>query len=227
MQEHDFLLYTDGASDQRTTAGSALILIHKEKSEILRELKINFFLGKATNNEAELLAMILGLITFQIYLNKTTNISLTPTNREESTEKTTNSNIIAVDWFTDSEYILKSTTDYIQKWQQNGWKTANRDSVKNKVLWRTYLCQKERLGDIKVRGHHVYGHTGDHYNELCDEGAVLAKNNRIDHEWNLIDLSKELDRIHQLEQKLDTITEDTFLKITEHFYNKLSKIILR
>ena len=37
--------------------------------------------------------------------------------------------------FTDSKYVKSGITDWIHNWKKNGWKTANKQKVKNKELW--------------------------------------------------------------------------------------------
>ena len=37
--------------------------------------------------------------------------------------------------FTDSKYVKSGITEWINNWKKNGWKTANKQKVKNKDLW--------------------------------------------------------------------------------------------
>ena len=41
----------------------------------------------------------------------------------------------AVQIFTDSKYVKSGITEWIHNWKKNGWKTANKQKVKNKELW--------------------------------------------------------------------------------------------
>ena len=41
----------------------------------------------------------------------------------------------SVQIFTDSKYVKSGITEWIQKRKKNGWKTANKQPVKNKELW--------------------------------------------------------------------------------------------
>ncbi|MCL4128373.1 UNVERIFIED_CONTAM: hypothetical protein GTU68_004717, partial [Idotea baltica] len=79
---------------------------------------------------------------------------------------------LELQWFCDSQYVLKSATEYIHNWLRNGWKTASKKPVKNQALWRAYVGVRER---IKVNAHHVYGHTGHPENEACDSAATWAR----------------------------------------------------
>ena len=40
-----------------------------------------------------------------------------------------------VEIFTDSKYVKSGITEWIHNWKKNGWKTANKQEVKNKELW--------------------------------------------------------------------------------------------
>ena len=42
---------------------------------------------------------------------------------------------IKVQIFTDSKYVKLGITEWIHNWKKNGWKTANKQPVKNKELW--------------------------------------------------------------------------------------------
>ena len=37
--------------------------------------------------------------------------------------------------FTDSKYVKSGITEWIHNWKKNGWKTANKQKVKNIELW--------------------------------------------------------------------------------------------
>lgn len=71
---------------------------------------------------------------------------------------------------TDSQYVIKSMTEWIHGWKRKGWKTQ-KGEVKNKSLIQSLdiECQKHSV-DWKW----VKGHSGDKYNELADELAVKA-----------------------------------------------------
>ena len=38
--------------------------------------------------------------------------------------------------FTDSKYVKSGITEWIHNWKKNGWKTADKQPVKNKELWK-------------------------------------------------------------------------------------------
>ena len=69
---------------------------------------------------------------------------------------------------TDSEYVRKGITEWIQKWKSNGWRTASKQPVKNAELW-------QRLDEL-VQHHQIHwrwvkGHSGHRENEIADQLA--------------------------------------------------------
>ena len=77
--------------------------------------------------------------------------------------------------YTDSQYVKNGITSWIFNWKKNGWKTANKKPVANKDLW----IELEKYVDFhSVSWFWVKGHSGDHYNEIADELAVKAMNQR-------------------------------------------------
>lgn len=70
--------------------------------------------------------------------------------------------------FTDSEYLRNGITKWIQGWKRNGWRTSQREPVKNRDLWQRLDEQVQRH---KVEWHWLKGHAGHTENERCD---VLA-----------------------------------------------------
>jgi len=72
---------------------------------------------------------------------------------------------------TDSQYLVKGMTQWIDGWIKKGWKTASRQSVKNKELWLELhqLSQKHKITWVWVKGH-----DGHPENERCDQLANEA-----------------------------------------------------
>jgi ribonuclease HI len=81
-----------------------------------------------------------------------------------------------VSLYSDSAYLINGfKKKWIDKWQRNGWQTAGKKPVENRDLWEELL----KLTRIHtVEWNKVAGHSGDHYNERCDElarGRVRGK----------------------------------------------------
>ena len=116
-----YVIYSDGGGTKLSAAAGACIIEDK-----LNNNRVNLvaYLGVATNNEAEIFAGLLGFC-FLYALNDKTSDELV--------------------WVSDSEYALKSATEYIKNWQTNNWKTASRTTVKNLALWKTFLRYSEGI----------------------------------------------------------------------------------
>lgn len=72
---------------------------------------------------------------------------------------------------TDSLYLKDGITQWIKRWQANGWRTAGRKPVKNEDLWRRLTAAIERHD---VEWHWVRGHSGHPENERADQLARLG-----------------------------------------------------
>ena len=70
---------------------------------------------------------------------------------------------------TDSQYVQKGISEWIHNWKRRGWKTANKEPVKNADLWRELdqLASQQKVEWIWVKGH-----AGHIENERAD---VLAR----------------------------------------------------
>jgi ribonuclease HI len=66
---------------------------------------------------------------------------------------------------TDSQYVQKGISEWINQWKRNGWKTSGKKPVKNTDLW----MELDALAAALSPGWEwVRGHAGNEYNELCD-----------------------------------------------------------
>lgn len=133
-------IYTDGAcSGNPGKGGWGAVLLISGNKP--REL--HGVESNTTNNQMELAAVINGL------------------------QDITESQDIII--YTDSIYVKKGITEWIFNWKKNGWKTASKQPVKNKILWQTLDTQVQRHKSIEWVW--VKGHDGNYYNELADELA--------------------------------------------------------
>ena len=69
---------------------------------------------------------------------------------------------------TDSQYVQKGITEWIHKWKERGWRTADKKLVKNVDLWME-LDKATQCHDIQWRW--VKGHAGHPGNEKADQLA--------------------------------------------------------
>ena len=135
-------IYTDGACRNNPGAGGwSAILRFAEKEEKLCGSE-----SHTTNNRMELTAAIRGLESLQ---NKEFLVSV----------------------YSDSRYLHSGITQWIARWKRNGWRTADKKSVRNDDLWKRLdaLNQRHRVSWFWVRGH-----DGNLFNEEADRLARQA-----------------------------------------------------
>jgi ribonuclease HI len=69
---------------------------------------------------------------------------------------------------TDSQYVQKGISQWIQAWKRRGWRTADRQPVKNIDLWQ----ELDRLAGLhQLEWYWVKGHAGHAENERADDLA--------------------------------------------------------
>lgn len=73
--------------------------------------------------------------------------------------------------WTDSTYVLKGITEWIDGWKQRGWKNSQKKPVKNADLWKSL---DEINSKFNVEWKWVKGHAGVDGNERADELAGLG-----------------------------------------------------
>ena len=71
--------------------------------------------------------------------------------------------------FTDSKYVKSGITEWIFNWKKNGWKTANKQEVKNKDLWTELDVL---ANEFEISWNWVKAHSTD---ELNNEVDLIAK----------------------------------------------------
>ena len=131
-------IFTDGSADDKRRGGWAALLRSGGREKLISGAEAN-----TTNNRMELTAAVMALRE----LNRPCEVEL----------------------YTDSQYLKKAFTDgWLEKWQQNGWKTAAKKPVKNKDLWLALLEETRRH---RVHWHWTKGHAGHRENELVDKEA--------------------------------------------------------
>ena len=98
-----------------------------------------------TNNRMELTAAIAGLET----LTRPCRVVLT----------------------TDSEYLRRGITEWVARWQHNGWRTSQKGAVRNRDLWQRLVAAAK---PHRVEWRWVKGHSGHPENEQVDRCANEA-----------------------------------------------------
>ena len=130
--------YTDGACRGNPGPGGWGALLVYDDNEK------RLFGGEpeTTNNRMELMAAIMALES----LNQSCQVQLT----------------------TDSQYVMKGITEWMDNWKKRNWKTANRKPVKNVDLWQRL---DQAVQSHQVQWHWVKGHSGHTENEIADQLA--------------------------------------------------------
>ena len=136
-------IYTDGSCLGNPGNGGWAAIIIDDKKKI----QIKGSKKNTTNNQMELLAPIKALKK----IPKGSNVQI----------------------FTDSKYVKSGITEWIHNWKKNGWKTANKQPVKNKELW-TELDQM--TNEFQIKWSWVKGHSTDVLNNEVDLIAREAAN---------------------------------------------------
>ena len=76
-----------------------------------------------------------------------------------------------VEVYTDSQYVQKGISEWLHAWKRRGWRTADKEPVKNVDLWQ----QLDRLAaPHRIAWHWVKGHAGHPENERADALANLG-----------------------------------------------------
>ncbi len=141
-------IYTDGACAGNPGPGgwAAVILTESGKKEIFGGERLT------TNNRMELTATIKALEYCA---------------EKEGKQPSLKQIVI----YTDSTYVKEGITVWINTWEKNNWKTADKKNVKNVDLWKKL---KELATSGTVEWNWVKGHSNDPMNNLADELAKKA-----------------------------------------------------
>ena len=141
-------IYTDGACIGNPGPGgwAAIILIEDKKKEIFGGEKLT------TNNRMELTAAIKALEYCE--------------NQEEK-----QLSLKQIKIYTDSTYVKEGITLWINNWEKNNWKTADKKNVKNVDLWKKL---KEMGKSKQIDWLLIKGHAENPMNELPDKLAKQA-----------------------------------------------------
>ena len=78
-----------------------------------------------------------------------------------------------VEIFTDSKYVKSGITEWIHNWKKNGWKTADKQPVKNKELWEELDLLANQF---EISWNWVKAHSTDKLNNEVDLIAREAAN---------------------------------------------------
>ncbi len=141
-------LFTDGACLGNPGPGGWAFILRQSDGQ---EVEVSAGAAQTTNNRMELTAVIEGLR----HIDGSAHVML----------------------WTDSEYVLKGLTEWMDGWKRRGWRKSNKKPVLNVELWKELdtLAQRHRIEVQWVRGH-----TGHAENERCDQLAFAEATRQRD-----------------------------------------------
>ena len=136
-------IYTDGSCLENPGNGGWAAIIIDD----IKKTQIKGSKKNTTNNQMELLAPI------------------------EALKKIPKGSEVQI--FTDSKYVKSGITEWIHNWKKNGWKTADKQPVKNKELWEEldFLANQ-----FEISWNWVKAHSTDELNNEVDLIAREAAN---------------------------------------------------
>ena len=136
-------IYTDGSCLENPGNGGWAAIIINDG----KKTEIKGSKKNTTNNQMELLAPI------------------------EALKKIPKGNKVEI--FTDSKYVKSGITEWIHNWKKNGWKTADKQPVKNKELWEELDLL---ANEFEISWNWVKAHSTDELNNKVDLIAREAAN---------------------------------------------------
>jgi ribonuclease HI len=140
--------YTDGSASPTNPGIATWAVVLIRNAEIIAEYS-GIYSKHGTNNQAEMYAAIQAIEITKEYGEEITII-------------------------TDSEYVKNGVNMWLSKWIANNWQST-RGPVKNRDLWEQLIVAME---GHEIIWNWVKGHSGDKYNERCDQLCREAINAR-------------------------------------------------
>lgn len=147
----DVEIFSDGACRGNPgQAGSGLAVYRKGA---LSELWYGLYAPHGTNNTAELLGLHHALLTAKDELLKGGTVAIR----------------------SDSQYAIKSITEWAPAWERAKWMDGSAPRKNAELIKPMYALYQTLKGQLTI--HHVRGHHGIQGNELADRMAALAIDN--------------------------------------------------
>ena len=131
-------MHTDGACLGNPGPGGWAALLQWGEHESV----LSGGLADTTNNQMELMAVIMGL---------------------EALKRPVSITVVS-----DSRYVLNGIQNWIAGWKLNGWKNAKKQAVANQELWQRLDAATQ---SHQIDWQWIKGHAGHPLNERCDELA--------------------------------------------------------
>jgi len=144
--EPQVTLFTDGAArDNPGPGGWGAVILFGESRIVER----GGYEAKTTNNRMELTA-VLEALAFA-----------------SGEQRTQNGQSFIL--YTDSRYVIKGATEWLEGWKARDWQTLKKEPVEHSALWHKL---DELLQTVSVEWRHIHGHSGSQGNERADAIAT-------------------------------------------------------
>lgn len=165
-------IYTDGSSRGNPGPGgwAAVIMSDTEIIELGGREDLT------TNNRMELMGAIMGLKEVD------GRLPVDDSNADTNSLSTISRKLSTVEVCTDSQYVKKGMTEWIDGWIKKGWIGSTKKPVLNKDLWVALKAEEDRLKEstVKVIWKYVPAHVGVVMNERADTIATMCADNAND-----------------------------------------------
>lgn len=151
-------IHTDGSSRGNPGPGGwGAILVIEGKSDGDEVIELGGSEDHTTNNRMEIMGAIMAL-------------------------KEIGKGVGSVEVCTDSQYVKKGMSEWIDGWIKRGWKGSTKQPVLNQDLWEMLKKEEDRLIALgtSVKWTYVKGHAGVPLNERADTIATACADSVID-----------------------------------------------
>lgn len=174
-------IYTDGSSRGNPGRGGwAAVLVTESRESKVESgyentdevIELGGREDMTTNNRMELMGAIKGLQEVADNRQQTTD----DTNFDSENLQSTSYSLKSVEVCTDSQYVKKGMTEWIDGWIKRGWKGSTKKPVLNQDLWEALKKEEDRLkaSGVKVIWTYVPAHVGIVMNERADTIATMC-----------------------------------------------------
>ncbi len=177
-------IYTDGSSRGNPGRGGWAAVIMTDNSIETRDnrqihdadevIELGGREDMTTNNRMELMGAIMGLK--EIPDNRQSDSQTTDNTKEEQSGVASSDRLMSIEVCTDSQYVKKGMTEWIDGWIKRGWKGSTKKPVLNQDLWEMLKKEEDRLkaSGVKVSWKYVPAHVGVVMNERADTIATMC-----------------------------------------------------
>ena len=180
-------IYTDGSSRGNPGRGgwAAVIVTDSQTSRqsdnrqydaVDEVIELGGRENMTTNNRMELMGAIMGLREIEGRQQISDEQTTDKKNLNLLQPITHNLRPVSVEVCTDSQYVKKGMTEWIDGWIKRGWKGSTKKPVLNQDLWEALKKEEDRLkaSGVKVIWTYVPAHVGIVMNERADTIATMC-----------------------------------------------------